>query len=73
MNSLIHLIAIVLTIWATWWFLSHNSEVVAFGVAGITLLLMLWFVQAIIEDVSDARSNYQTRRRGRKPRAGRDE
>lgn len=73
MNSLIHLITVVLLVWATWWFLDRNQEVVALGVAGITLLLLLWLMQAIIEDVSDARASYQSKNRGRKARAGREE
>lgn len=63
MNVLIHLVSILLTTWSISWFLDHNLDVIALGVAGIDLLLVVWLVQAIIEDVGDAASSFRSGRR----------
>jgi len=72
MNVLIHTIAVLMTVWATWWFLDNSQAVVALGVAGVALLLILWLLQSIIEDVTDATSEFRAKRsRGKQSRAGR--
>jgi diacylglycerol kinase len=72
MNTLIHLIAVLLATWATWYFLDKDNPVVALAIAGVGLLLILWLLQSIIEDISDASSGLRSRRgRGKNPRAER--
>ena len=72
MNTLIHLIAVLLMTYATWWFLDKNAPVVALGTAGVGLMLMVWLLQSIIEDVTDATNSLRIRRgRGRQSRIGR--
>jgi len=74
MNVLIHLIAVLLSTWATWWFLDNSQPIVAVGVAGVALLLVLWLLQSIIEDIGDASSSFKARRgRGKQARIGRQQ
>jgi hypothetical protein len=72
MNVLIHMVAILLTTWSVLWFYSNSSPVIALGVVGIDLLLVIWLVQAIVEDVGDASSSFKSRRRGGRSGYGRE-
>lgn len=71
MNALIHMIALVMCLWATWWFLNNSMAVIGLGVAGLCLVLVLWLMQSIVEDMGDAVEEYRTKRRGKKSRQGR--
>lgn len=71
MNTLIHMIALVMCLWATWWFLDNNMAVIGFGVAGVDLILVLWLMQSIVEDMGDATSEFRAKRRGKHTRQGR--
>ena len=71
MNTLIMLIAILLMTWLAYDFFNKSAPVLGLAMIGVALLIILWALQAIIEDIGDAIEGVKKRRSTRSGRQGR--
>ena len=62
MNTFIHIIALALLFWFSWWLFDRGESLPGMAALGVGLVFIAWTIQAAVEDMGDLKG---PKKRGR--------
>jgi hypothetical protein len=62
-NTFIHAIALVLSLYFSWWLFDRGQGLPGIAMMGVALVLIVWTIQAALEDAGDIKG---PKKRGRR-------